>query len=664
MSVSLKELALAKSLSVDFLVSCGLQQDGDAIMIGYRNSDGSPARTRCRYALQAKKGTSWAIEDRPIVPYGLWRPTNAKLLIVEGETDCLVAWNADIPCLGIPGGQNSVCLKAEHLINVESIVVIEERDQAGKRFPSAFAARLGLLGWKGRLRRLKLPQKDLADYWLTFENDTIAFRKALFTLVESDAETVHVPGQSAATSSTPIVLSFSNVTAAEASWLWYPYIPRSEITWFEGPSGLGKTMTLLEAAARMSRGDAPPAGDFFGERTLILTADDDPEITLKPRLMAVNANMDNILVLKGAKDGDITRGIALPEDCGVLEIAIRDNSIDLVVIDGAFGFLNLKDGASKDYGSGYTLMPQLVSVARRTGVGFVMVRHTGKDSSKIAANLRGIGSVAFAATARSIVAFGKIEDDDNSARLLMAHTRCNVGPEGKTLEYRLVSRTIPGFLRDVGALEWIGAVSESAEEAMHQRDPEETSEIGRTKVFLRDFLGDGPRLAKEVEAEAKRLQIHNRTLYRASKAMGIEKKKVGGFQTMAQWELPTLDKTRQPEDSVSSLEVAPIFTPHSPITQNLSSLSSLGPPDLTKTSTLDKTRQDMTREDDPPARAREANADLTASKPKTHSNGPSNGLASVSRENEAEALLEYAVKRCAGDPDLLMEYDGKGINEA
>jgi hypothetical protein len=62
-------------------------------------------------------------------------------------------------------------------------------------------------------------------------------------------------------------------------------------------------------------------------------------------------------------------------------------------------------------------------------------------------------------------------------------------------------------------------------------------DVREAKHFLREALADGPRLAKDVEADAKNVGIAERTLRRARKALKVNATKAG-FTAPWMWALP------------------------------------------------------------------------------------------------------------------------------
>src|SRR5690606_11575398 len=81
----------------------------------------------------------------------------------------------------------------------------------------------------------------------------------------------------------------------DIDWLRRPYIPKGGITLLDGDPGVGKTYLALALVAHFSAG-IPLPGEVVVEgmrkpplRVIYMTAEDDPGLTLRPRLELMGA---------------------------------------------------------------------------------------------------------------------------------------------------------------------------------------------------------------------------------------------------------------------------------------------------------------------------------------------------------------------------------------
>lgn len=95
------------------------------------------------------------------------------------------------------------------------------------------------------------------------------------------------------------LISMDEVPVEEVQWLWYPYIPYGKLTIIHGDPGEGKTTLILQLAALLSRGEPLPCDDRPQEPVKIIyqTAEDGLGDTIKPRLLAGNADCSQIKVI-------------------------------------------------------------------------------------------------------------------------------------------------------------------------------------------------------------------------------------------------------------------------------------------------------------------------------------------------------------------------------
>jgi len=108
--LTLTQLAEAKKLPLAFLKGLGLSdlkvKGQPRVVIPYMNQGGEVAAVRYRLSLNGPQRFIWRKGDRVLL-YGLWTLAEIRkagwCLLVEGESDCWVAWHLGLPALGLPG---------------------------------------------------------------------------------------------------------------------------------------------------------------------------------------------------------------------------------------------------------------------------------------------------------------------------------------------------------------------------------------------------------------------------------------------------------------------------------------------------------------------------------------------------------------------------------
>lgn len=318
----------------------------------------------------------------------------------------------------------------------------------------------------------------------------------------------------------PTIVRLADVEPQEVQWLWWPYIPLGKITLVEGDPGIGKTFLMLYLSAILSRGwglpdqSGAPSGRTEPTDVLYMTAEDGLGDTLRPRLEAAGADVSRVHALTGwseVVDGETAEGAVFLSETAIIREALERIRPSLLVVDPLQAFL----GAQVDMHRANEVRPLLSGLgklAEEYGCAVVGVRHLGK-SFKGRAIYSGLGSIDFAAAARSVLLVG-----EHRGEKLMAHVKSSLAPAGKSLRY---------VLRD-GALEWAG-VSDVTPDDMLVRvtDASESSREDEAKDFLSDMLSEGPQPAKELFRLAREAGIAKRTLERAKSALGVTSERVG-----------------------------------------------------------------------------------------------------------------------------------------
>jgi hypothetical protein len=310
---------------------------------------------------------------------------------------------------------------------------------------------------------------------------------------------------------TPLIVCMAQVTAEPVSWIWPPYIPRRKVTLLEGDPGAGKTWLALMLASIVTRGDLFPHDDGVPEarrepaNVVYLSAEDGLGDTLRPRLDAAGADVSRVHALVGWQQGDMQGPISLGDSSPIAQ-ALETVKPALVIIDPLQAYL----GASVDMHRANETRPVLTSLAALAETydcAILVIRHLGK-SSKDRAVYRGLGSIDFAAAARSILLAG--QDPQSPHRRVLAHVKSSLAALGPSMGYELRE----------GQFFWTGRSDVTAEDLLrpYMMD-EERSAVEEAEDLLRETLADGEKPAKVVFREAKRAGVSERTLRRAKKGL-------------------------------------------------------------------------------------------------------------------------------------------------
>ena len=289
------------------------------------------------------------------------------------------------------------------------------------------------------------------------------------------------------------------------SWLWYPFIPYGKVTIIQGDPGEGKTTIVLQIIARLTKGESiinenanPPINVIYQ------TAEDGLSDTIKPRLLAANADCSKVLVIDD-KDTPLTmRDIRL-------EKAIAETSAKLVVLDPIQGFL----GADVDMHRANEIRPIMKHIAELAGkykCAVILIGHMNKCSVGKSA-YRGLGSIDFQAAARSVLIVGRIKDEPETR--VVCQTKSSLAPEAKAVAFRLSEEN--GF-------EWIGEYDVTADDLLS--GTAKGSKKQAAMDFLEKVLADGQMPQSVIMELAKQKGISEKTLRNAKEELGVKSKRV------------------------------------------------------------------------------------------------------------------------------------------
>jgi putative DNA primase/helicase len=345
-----------------------------------------------------------------------------------------------------------------------------------------------------------------------------------------------------------VLRSLADIAPERIAWLWPGRIPAGKLTIIAGDPGLGKSLLTVDLAARISSGSNWPDGTENVEAggVVILSAEDDPADTIRPRLDAADADVSRINLLQGVERYDrenkrkTQRPVSLQRDLDALEEAIGQTAdCKLVIIDPINAYVGGGVDTHKDAELRTVLTP-LCDLAAKTGAAIVAVSHLNKGSNSPAIQ-RTMGSMAFVAAARSVWLVIRDPKEASGPRRLLLPVKANLGPDTGGLSCDV--RTCPC---GQPILAWSAdPVCESADELLSFREDRRTSKptpaLDEAKDWLREALADGPQPSKELFAEAKDCGISKVTLKRAKSELGIRAEK-GGFDGGWMW---SLDEDRE-----------------------------------------------------------------------------------------------------------------------
>lgn len=350
----------------------------------------------------------------------------------------------------------------------------------------------------------------------------------------------------------PLITFLDTVTPEAVDWIWHGRLARGKYSLLAGEPGMGKTFLMLDVAARISRGGTwPDGGRAPLGRVLYMTAEDGLADTLRPRVDALGGDPSQIAVLEAVREVDGTRSaITLLRDLDMIAAALREVQPVLIVIDPVTAYLGRVD-AHRDNEVRGALAPLIDRIAQdRCALAFI--GHLSKDQQRAALHRPG-GSVAFVAMARLVLALAA--DPNDPKRRLLAPLKSNICAPAATLAYRL---------SETGGLSWeSSAVTDVDVEAMFRPTASgEREDRNDAEAVVRELLSNPtiwPLDAKDARATGDAHGVHERTLRRAAKRIGIRIERLGfGPSGKWVWHAPHTADTAIPDTASRTPNVSPM----------------------------------------------------------------------------------------------------------
>jgi RecA-family ATPase len=304
----------------------------------------------------------------------------------------------------------------------------------------------------------------------------------------------------------PILICLAEIEPKKVDWLWEPYLAKGTVALLSGDPGSGKTFVSLAIAASLSKGIIPSTGESCEPvNTVYLSHENSAEYVTRPRFDALGGDPTRLFLLPG-------KSVSLT-DTSDLSDAIDEARAGLLIVDPIQSYL----GADVDLHRSNETRPVLdglVFIADNFGCCILLVRHLAKSSGGRAIH-RGLGSIDLTATARTELLAGTSAHDPNNRALVQIKN--NLGPYGDSLGYSIGE---DGFA-------WTGKSNLTANDLLSSDNgTERQSSFDGALEFLKAQLASGEKFQAKLVETAKGI-YHERTLQRAAKELGVERRRDG-----------------------------------------------------------------------------------------------------------------------------------------
>jgi hypothetical protein len=339
-----------------------------------------------------------------------------------------------------------------------------------------------------------------------------------------------------------------DVTPRAVNWLWTGYLPLGKPAEIIGDAGQGKSLLIAQLAASITTGAAFPDGSkpAVVGNVIIISAEDDDEDTLRPRLEAAGADLAKVRLVTQRDSLPV-----LPNEVSKLRHWIIADKAVAVFFDPLDAFLDAKIDANTNSSMRRVSSP-ISKIARETGAVIIFIRHLNKDSKTTNALYRAGGSVGITAAARASFLVASDPSDPNSH--VFAWTKGNLAKRADSLGYQIAEASIVGPYGEIiktQRIQWTGVVNHSARDLLREPEPgkrgPEPEQLEAAKELIRKFLADRmEHPSKELEEIAAGAAISHPTMIEARRRLGVRARSRGfNPKQWLLWLPPNSDSTEQ-----------------------------------------------------------------------------------------------------------------------
>lgn len=463
------------------------------------------------------------------------RSAGAMVYIVEGEKDAdrLISMGL-VATTNVSGAGNWLPHYSESLVDCH-VTIVADNDPSGRSHARQVARRIGQYAATVQMvtPRHGKDVSDLLDAGYTLDD--------VDALSDGDDVSAYIA---------------ANVKTRRVEWAWHGYIPRAKLTIIEGDPGDGKSILTVDLAARWSTGAPMPDGSTTEGpwHVFMVSAEDDMEDTIVPRLIAAGAKLENVTLFPHGQSPD--RPFEFATDLAALERRAIEVGAKAIIFDPLTAFLSSGVDTHNDMQVRHALYP-LAQLARRTGAAVPVVRHLNKGGQGTKAIYRGNGSIAFTGAARA--GFLVTQDPDDDRARLLACVKSNIAHKPPSMRY-----VIESTAEEIPYIVWRGASdldAQTALDGMRRNDSEMDDEIAARKrmrkyeiEFLSDILRNGPMTWTEIVEAGKPDGFREHSLRRARADMGLIKVIGEAGNATVRWMLRevTSDDSEPPFDHLPS----------------------------------------------------------------------------------------------------------------
>jgi hypothetical protein len=366
--------------------------------------------------------------------------TDDTLVWPEGEKDVdTLTWHG-VPAFTFGGTGDGLPVEAARHLKGRHVVILAYNDDGGR----AHAEKKAALAYGASAASVRVvhfpelpPKADVSDF---FQAGGLV--EELYARIDATPGWVPTADEAATSESDGLVArSAADIRPKKVDWAWPNRIALGKHSMIGGEGGLSKSQFLAFLAATISTAGVWPADEGTAPlgNVIMFSAEDDPEDTIVPRLLAAGADSSRVRIVEAARDANGERLFDLQQDLDALERELESfGDVKLVTFDPISSYLGSRIDGNSNNDVRRVLEP-LSRIAARHQVAIVSLTHSPKGSGSKALN-QFIGSAAFVNVVRA--AFLVMRDPEDAERILFLTAKNNLGKDPGSLAYRIGVRFV------------------------------------------------------------------------------------------------------------------------------------------------------------------------------------------------------------------------------
>ena len=243
-------------------------------------------------------GWEWSVQGVRVLPYHLpelMADPTSPVVVVEGEKDADNLSRIGMLATCNAGGAGKWTAEHSEFLRGRRVFIVPDNDEAGRNHAEQVARSLhGIAESVCIVNVPGLPPKGDASDWIAAGGT----KGELYGLAKAAADWQPTASNDAG----PVLTCLASVEPRPVSWLWPGRFPIGRITLLAGRPGEGKSLLTTDVAARVTTGTPWPDGSECPQGSVILiSAEDDPADTIRPRLDAHQADVHRVHLLSAVR---------------------------------------------------------------------------------------------------------------------------------------------------------------------------------------------------------------------------------------------------------------------------------------------------------------------------------------------------------------------------